>query len=120
AADAVRTGPVSLAHGAAYAWERDLRDELSQIRMPTLLVWGERDRLVPASIAEDWERLLPDAQLVRLPCGHVPTWETPRELSAVVRSFLDDQVVDDAGYERRLRVVDGVRRAADDYQAAAG
>jgi len=119
-ADAVRAGPISLAHGVAYVLERDLRAELADIRVPTLLIWGERDRLVPASIAEEWERLLSDARLVRLSCGHVPMWEAPREVSGAVVTFLEEQLADDAGDELRLRVVDGMGLAGGDYQAAAG
>ena len=117
-ADAVRTRPAGLAHGVAYVWERDLRAELGDIRAPTLLVWGKRDRLVPASVAEEWQRLLPDSRLVRLACGHVPMWEAPRELADAVLAFLDQQFADDAGDELRLRVVDGVGLAGDDHQAA--
>ena len=39
-ADALRTGPISLLHGAVYVSERGLRTELGAIRAPTLLVWG--------------------------------------------------------------------------------
>jgi pimeloyl-ACP methyl ester carboxylesterase len=119
-ADAVRTGPISLAHGLAYVLERDLRAELADIRVPTLLIWGERDRLVPVSIAAEWERLLSDSRLVRLSCGHVPMWEAPRELSGAVVAFLEEQLADDTGDELRLRVVDCMGLARDDYQAAAG
>jgi len=97
--DAVRTGPVSLVHGVVYVWERDLRPELGAVQAPTLLVWGERDRLVPASVADEWQRLLPRSRLVRLPCGHVPMWEAPLELAQCVLGFLGDQRLDDSGQE---------------------
>jgi pimeloyl-ACP methyl ester carboxylesterase len=110
-ADAARTGPVSLVHGVAYVWERDLRSELGAVRAPTLLVWGRHDRLVPVRVALEWQRLLPDSRLVQLPCGHVPMWEAPRELAASLREFFGDQVTNDLGHEigsgemRRMRLV---------------
>ena len=113
-ADAVRTGPVSLVHGVAYVWERDLRSELHAVNAPTLLVWGDHDRLVPARVAEEWQRLLPDSRLVRLPCGHVPMWSAPRELAASVLAFLGDEVADDPGDQVGLREVDRVGLARDD------
>ena len=116
--DAVRTGPVSLVHGIAYVWERDIRGELGAVRAPTLLVWGERDRLVPAWVAEEWQRLLPRSQLVRLPCGHVPMWEAPRELASCVLAFLGDQLPDDSGEQEGLRVGNRVRLAGNDDEAA--
>jgi pimeloyl-ACP methyl ester carboxylesterase len=113
-ADAVRTGPVSLVHGVAYIWERDLRRELHEVTAPTLLVWGDHDRLIPARVAEEWQQLLPDSRLVRLPCGHVPMWSAPRELAACVLAFLDEEVADDPRDQVRLREVHRVGLAGDD------
>jgi pimeloyl-ACP methyl ester carboxylesterase len=118
--DAMRTGPVSLAHGVAYVWERDLRSELHNVQAPSLLVWGERDRLVPARVAEEWQRLLPDSRLVKLPCGHVPMWEAPRELAACLLEFFGDQVADDLSDERRAREMRRVRLAGNHDEASAG
>jgi pimeloyl-ACP methyl ester carboxylesterase len=88
--DALRPGVRTLTRGIVFASRCDVRADLPAVRAPTLLVWGERDRLVPIRLAEDWQRLLPGARLVRLPCGHVPLLETPRELAACIHSFLDE------------------------------
>jgi pimeloyl-ACP methyl ester carboxylesterase len=67
----------------------DLRDELGAVRAPTLLVWGERDRLVPVRNAEAWAEALPDARVELVPrAGHVPMVERPDELSRLLRNFL--------------------------------
>lgn len=87
--DAVRTGPIAVAREIALLERRDLASELPSIDAPTLLVWGERDRLVPSRLAEEWQRLIPHARLVRLSCGHVPMLEAPAELAAAIRSFFD-------------------------------
>ena len=118
-ADAVRTGPITLLHGAVYIWERDVRAELGAVQAPTLLVWGERDRLVPARVAEEWQAQLPHSRFVQLPCGHVPMWEAPDELAVSLLAFFGDQLPDEAGDEVRLRVGDGVRLAGHDHEAAA-
>lgn len=117
-ADALRTGPVSLVHRIAYVSERDLRAELGSVRAPTLLVWGDRDRLVPVWAAEEWRRLLPTSQLVRLPCGHVPMFEAPGELATSVLAFLAEEFGDDGLDEVRLRVVDGMGLAGNDDEPA--
>jgi pimeloyl-ACP methyl ester carboxylesterase len=117
-ADAVRTGPVSIVHGVVYVWERDLRAELGAVEAPTLLVWGERDRLVPARIAEEWAGLLPHASLIRLPCGHVPMWEAPDELARCMVDFLGEELADDVGDETRLGEGNGMRLVRDDDQTA--
>ncbi len=58
---------------------------------PTLLLWGDHDKVVPLSQARTAVRLIPHARLDILPrCGHVPQLELPRETHALIRSFLRD------------------------------
>jgi pimeloyl-ACP methyl ester carboxylesterase len=65
---------------------------LRRIRAPTLLLWGERDRMIPVANAQDYLRLLPDARLQVLPgLGHVPHEEAPAVALAPVRAFLVGQ-----------------------------
>jgi pimeloyl-ACP methyl ester carboxylesterase len=56
--------------------------------MPTLLVWGEKDRLTPAEQHRTWARLLPQAD-VRLfaNAGHLVLDESPAAVDAI-RDFL--------------------------------
>ena len=56
---------------------RDLLDgRLQRVRMPVLLVWGTRDRIVPISVAAALQREVPHARLVRLEgCGHLAVVE---------------------------------------------
>jgi pimeloyl-ACP methyl ester carboxylesterase len=95
AADALRTGPVDVLRGIAFVSGRDLRAELSAVRVPTLLVWGERDRLVPLHVADVWHQTLPDARLAYLQCGHVPMLEAPHQLADSMLTFLDQELVDE-------------------------
>lgn len=63
-------------------------DLLPQIKQPVLLVWGENDRVTPQQVAEDFQRMLPDARLVYFPqCGHVPMMEKPAEFNRVLEGF---------------------------------
>ena len=90
--DAVRAGPESLLRGALYATGRDLRPDLGAIEAPTLLLWGERDPLVPARLAEEWRRGLPDARLTVLPgAGHVPMFDAPGALAGALLAFLEER-----------------------------
>jgi pimeloyl-ACP methyl ester carboxylesterase len=111
AVDALRAGPLAVARGIAFVSGSDLREELAGVRCRTLLAWGERDRLVPVRIAEEWQRMLHDARLAPLSCGHVPMLEAPQELAVCMRDFLDEELADDPGDEVGTRVVDGVRLA---------
>lgn len=62
---------------------------LAKIRAPTLLLWGERDALIPFSNAADYLKALPNARLVSFPAlGHVPFEEAPRQTVEPLRAFL--------------------------------
>jgi pimeloyl-ACP methyl ester carboxylesterase len=113
--DALRSGPLDIMRGAVFVADRDLRAELAAVRAPSLLVWGEHDRLVPRRIAEEWQQALPGSRLVLLSCGHVPMWEVPDELAACLLEFLEQQLADESPDEVRPRVVDGVRLAGNNH-----
>lgn len=60
---------------------------LHRIDVPTLLVWGDRDGLVPPAFGEAYRRLIPGSRLVILPeAGHAPFDE---QQAAFVTAFLD-------------------------------
>ncbi len=62
---------------------------LARIQAPTLLLWGEKDGMIPIANAADYLRDLPHATLVRLPgLGHVPFEEDPATSLAPVARFL--------------------------------
>jgi pimeloyl-ACP methyl ester carboxylesterase len=62
---------------------------LRGIRAPTLLVWGEKDGMIPFSNAQDYLRTIPDATLAAFPdLGHIPQEEAPARSLEPVRRFL--------------------------------
>lgn len=62
---------------------------LARVQTPTLLLWGEKDAMIPISNAADYLRDMPDATLVRLPdLGHVPFEEDPAGSLAPVEQWL--------------------------------
>ena len=68
-----------------------LRDRLEKISCPTLIIWGDKDRLVPLKDAAIFEKLIPDSRkLVYEDTGHVTMMERPARFNRDVRSFLDE------------------------------
>jgi pimeloyl-ACP methyl ester carboxylesterase len=68
---------------------RDPAPTLAGIQTPTLLLWGEKDAIIPISNAADYLRYMPHARLVSLPnLGHVPFEEDPVKSLAPVELFL--------------------------------
>ncbi len=63
---------------------------LRRIEAPTLLIWGEKDRLIPFSNAREYMAAIPNCRLVAFPdLGHVPQEEAPAESLPPVQAFLD-------------------------------
>jgi pimeloyl-ACP methyl ester carboxylesterase len=63
---------------------------LHRIALPTLVVWGANDKLLPVVYASAWQKLIPGAQLVVVPdCGHLPHVEQPAACVAALESFFD-------------------------------
>lgn len=65
---------------------------LHRATMPTLLLWGAEDHVIPPAYAHEYARLLPNARAVILPeCGHSPARELPDAFAATVLGFLKEQ-----------------------------
>lgn len=65
---------------------------LHRIDVPTLLVWGDTDRLFPKEHALAYEKAIPGAKLVIIPqCGHVPQIEQPDAFVDALESFIGAQ-----------------------------
>ena len=69
----------------------DFRDRVPAIACPTLIVWGDRDLLVPTACGEEYERVIPDARrVVYAGTGHLPMLERPARFNADLAAFLDE------------------------------
>ncbi|MBN1630321.1 MAG: alpha/beta hydrolase [Thermoleophilia bacterium] len=76
----------AIAHSMA---EADLRGVLPEIRIPTLLLYGELDERAPLSVARDLHAAIPGAELVVIPgAGHLSNIEAPEEFNSQVRRFV--------------------------------
>jgi pimeloyl-ACP methyl ester carboxylesterase len=66
-----------------------LDGKLGTLQAPTLIVWGENDRVTPVAMAHEFQRALPNAELAVIPrCGHFPLIENPGAFSSAVLGFL--------------------------------
>lgn len=63
--------------------------DLARIAAPTLILWGEQDRIIPLDQARRLAAAIPNARLVTYPdVGHAPQEEIPERTAADVRRFL--------------------------------
>jgi len=68
----------------------DIRDRLEEIGVPTLIVWGRNDRVVPVPAALSYKKRIGDnAELVIFNhCGHVLQMERPVRFNRLLERFL--------------------------------
>jgi pimeloyl-ACP methyl ester carboxylesterase len=70
--------------------DRGFWDRLPHLQTPALFIWGDRDRLVPASFERHVVAAVPHAESVCLAdSGHVPQFEHPEQTARLTRAFLD-------------------------------
>ena len=67
----------------------DFTDRLPEVKVPTLIVWGENDSIIPARDANEFERLIPDSRkVVMRETGHIPMAERPQAFNDLLMDFL--------------------------------
>ncbi len=72
--------------------QREVLDQLPRLEIPTLIVWGESDRILPVSQAREAVARLKQGTLELIPdCGHLPQVEQPDYFVNVLSRFLDEQ-----------------------------
>lgn len=65
-----------------------LSQKISQIALPTLIVWGEQDRILGTKDAARFQQAIAQSQLVWIPkCGHVPHLEKPDSTAEAILAF---------------------------------
>jgi pimeloyl-ACP methyl ester carboxylesterase len=71
-----------------YLCNPKLRERLYRITVPTLILWGESDRLVPLAHGKAYLEGIAGAKLVILEkCGHAPPFEKPEETARLLTEF---------------------------------
>jgi pimeloyl-ACP methyl ester carboxylesterase len=74
---------------AKSALRHNLRDEITAIQQPVCLIWGKNDTITPPFVGEEFEKLLPNAELNLLDeCGHAPMMEQPKVFNSILEQFL--------------------------------
>ena len=70
-------------------WEPQYGNRIQHINQPTLILWGEHDRVFPLSVGEQLTQLLPNATWQVIPdSGHLPQWEQPDAVNQAILGFL--------------------------------
>ncbi len=63
--------------------------KLKSITVPTFILWGRQDAIIPVSVGEQLHQLIPNSTLEIIEqCGHIPQEENPDETIALISKFL--------------------------------
>jgi pimeloyl-ACP methyl ester carboxylesterase len=74
---------------AKSAQRNNMADEIPNIKIPTLLVWGLNDTITPPIVAHEFNRLIPNSELKFIDkCSHAPMMEHPEKFNELVEEFL--------------------------------
>lgn len=88
--------------------------ELPSLKIPIILVWGRKDRIMPPSIGHRYLRLIPQCEMLLVPdAGHSPHLERPNAFASVVNLFVKRCVsTPDSSFKEipRKRFIDSVTR----------
>ena len=69
--------------------DRCVENELGQLQLPTMIIWGRNDEITPPSTGEEFQRLIHGSQLEFIDeCGHAPNWERPEAFATLLNGFL--------------------------------
>ena len=76
-----------------YMYDKSLSWLLPRVQVPTLIVWGKEDRIVPLDSGKQFNEAIPGSRLeVIEKCGHFPHIERPDEFSRlIIEHFSQDQ-----------------------------
>ncbi len=68
----------------------DLQDKMSKIKVPTFLIWGDKDKSVPIKEAYTIQHLIKNSQIKIIKnAGHFPFLDNPKEWENILNSFLN-------------------------------
>lgn len=87
--DAARAGPLNLYRATREILRDDPKELLAALRLPTLLVWGERDVLIPGAMGRQMQQAIAGSRLVVIPgAGHNVMYDRAAAFNAAVLPFL--------------------------------
>ncbi|MGM9319605.1 alpha/beta fold hydrolase [Deinococcus aquaticus] len=87
--DAVRAGPLNLWRNAVDLLNDSVQDSLPLIRARTLIIWGERDVLVPLTLGQLLREALPGSRLEVIErAGHIVMVDAPQRFNRLLLDFM--------------------------------
>ncbi|MCX8472857.1 MAG: alpha/beta fold hydrolase [Sediminibacterium sp.] len=75
---------------ARSAIKSNMADQLYKLTMPTMIIWGNNDKITPPDVAYEFKKLLVNSEVHFIDeCGHAPMMERPEQFNALLNKFLN-------------------------------
>ncbi len=92
----MKNGKYALLKTAKQALPKDIDKVIGKyptISVPTLIIWGDKDKVIPIKIGQKLHAAIPCSKLTTIPdTGHVPQEETPTPTIALIKDFLKNSI----------------------------
>ncbi|MBJ6119959.1 alpha/beta hydrolase [Pontibacter sp. BT310] len=80
---------------AKSAQRHNMAKDITNIKVPTLLIWGLNDTITPPLVAHEFNRLMTNSELYFIDkCGHAPMMEHPEKFNSILEKFLSKTTVE--------------------------
>ncbi|MEJ8758593.1 alpha/beta hydrolase [Pontibacter sp. H259] len=80
---------------AKSAQRHNMAKDITNIKVPTLLIWGLNDTITPPLVAHEFNRLIENSELYFIDkCGHAPMMEHPETFNSILEKFLHKTTVE--------------------------
>ena len=77
---------------AKSAQRHNMANEITNIKQPTVLVWGLNDTITPPMVAHEFNKLITSSELKFIDqCCHAPMMERPEKFNRILSEFLEEQ-----------------------------
>lgn len=81
--------PILAARNSLPSWETDFAPRISAIAHPTMIIWGEQDRIFPIAVGEELHNRIRESTFIRIPnAGHMPQWERPQLVNRSLIAYI--------------------------------
>ena len=82
--------PILAARESLPLWESGFAMRIGEILHPTLVIWGEEDRVFPIAVGRELHRTIKGSRFIGIPtAGHIPQWERPDVVNQALIAFME-------------------------------
>jgi pimeloyl-ACP methyl ester carboxylesterase len=70
-------------------WESGFATRIGEITHPTLVLWGQEDRVFPVTVGNEIHQTIKGSRFISIPkAGHIPQWERPDLVNQELITFI--------------------------------